>query len=104
MVHKVKVKGEVQRYTVQAMDENFAVCTKPFNARSTYLYFIADFKSKRRGPSNWSWGFPFDDELDTKAGGEALLLMLNTGEAHFGRRGSIPMDDDELSQFQIGGA
>ncbi len=100
MTHKIKMASEKQRYTVQAMNDNFAVCTKPFNARNTYLYFIADFKSQKRGPSNWPCGFPFSDELDTPEGGAALLAMLESGEAHFGRRGSIDLTGCELAQFK----
>ncbi len=40
---KVKFPNEKQRYTVQASNVRFAVCTKPFNAQKTVLYSIIDF-------------------------------------------------------------
>lgn len=52
----VKFASEKQRYTVQASDRRFAVCTKPFNARKTVLYTIIDFDEKIRGPENLVFG------------------------------------------------
>jgi len=53
---KVKFMSEKQRYTVQASDHRFAVCTKPMNALKTVLYTIIDFQEDVRGPENLIFG------------------------------------------------
>ena len=45
---KIKFKSEKQRYTVKACNDRFAIATKPFNARKTFLYTIIDFRNKIR--------------------------------------------------------
>lgn len=86
MPHKIKMCTEKQRYTVKAADRRFVVCTKPFNAKKTFLYFVADLKTGLRGPVNWPYGLPFDESLDTSEGAQKLLTMLNSGEAEHSRR------------------
>jgi len=98
---KIKMCSEKQRYTVQAADERFVVCTKPFNAKRTYLYFVADLQTGMRGPTNWPYGLPFAEELDTPEGGAKLLKMLQSGEAtHSRRRGPIPLTPAEIEQLR----
>ncbi len=95
--------SEKQRYTVQAADGRFVICTKPFNARKTYLYFVADLKTGLRGPVNWPYGFPFEEELNTPEGGERLLAMLNSGEATHSRRNRpMEMTEAEMAQLSSG--
>lgn len=97
---KIKMCSERNRYTVQAYDDRFAVCTKPLNAQATYLYFVSDLKEGVRGPSNFVFGHPFDEELNTKAGAEKLLLMFQSGEAqHSRRRRPMRLTDKETAQF-----
>ncbi len=98
---KVKMNNEVQRYTVQAFDSRYVVCTKPFNARRTYLYFVADLETEQRGPCNWPWGLPFVEELNTPEGAQKLLDMFNSGEATHSRRNPpIQIMFDEIVQFK----
>lgn len=40
---KFKADRERNRYTVMAADERFAILIKPFAAKHTYVYTIADF-------------------------------------------------------------
>lgn len=72
---KVWFAEEKQGYTVQARDERFMICTKPFNPRKTYLYSIVDFERGIRGPDNLIFGSykPYN----TKEGAEANLVSLN---------------------------
>lgn len=92
--------SEKQRYTVQAFDDRFSICTKPFNAQSTYLYFVADLESGMRGPTNWPYGLPFTEELDTTVGAGKLLAMLITGEAtHSSRNRPMKLTENETSQL-----
>lgn len=70
---KVKFRSEKLRYTVQASDERFAVCTKPFNAQNTVLYAIIDFQEKVRGPENLIFGMG----AETREQCEEMLERLN---------------------------
>lgn len=73
---KVKFREEGQRYTVQASDERYAVCTKPFNPRRTVLYSIIDFKEGIRGPENLVFGHG----AETREQCEEMLDRLNGRE------------------------
>lgn len=55
---KIRMDGERQAYTVQAANDRFAIMTKPFNAKRTYLYTITDLDRKVRGPCNLIFGPP----------------------------------------------
>ena len=46
--NKIKFERQKQRYTVQACNDRFIICTKPFNARKTVLYTIIDFERNER--------------------------------------------------------
>ncbi|WP_175867879.1 hypothetical protein [Burkholderia diffusa] len=53
---RVYFEGERMPYTVQARDDYFLICTKPFAARRTYIYSIVDIKRGERGPDNMIFG------------------------------------------------
>lgn len=73
---RVKFRSEVQRYTVQASDERFAICTKPFNPRRTVLYSIIDFVEGVRGPEDLVFGMG----AETRQQCEEMLDRLNGRE------------------------
>lgn len=77
-VDKIRMDGDRQRYTVMARDARFVVMTKPFNARRTYIYSIADRERGVRGPCNLIFGPPA--KLDTLDGASEALTMLKSGE------------------------
>lgn len=53
-------------YVIQACDERFLICTKPFNPKHTIQYTIVDLKDGIRGADNyWKWG-GFVDYKDQK--------------------------------------
>lgn len=70
---KVKFAEEKQRYTVQASDDRFAVCTRPFNLWKTVLYSIIDFKEGVRGPENLVFGMG----AETQEQCEDMIERLN---------------------------
>jgi hypothetical protein len=86
---KVWFEEEVQGYTVKACDDRFWICTKPFNARKTYLYSIVDLKRNVRGRDNLVFGF-FEGYKTTEACQEALK-ELQTGGMEVSYRHSIPV-------------
>ena len=61
---------------------------------------MADLETGERGSCNYSWGLPFVEELDTSAGAEKLLKMLQTGEASHSRR-NRPMKLTEPETAQL---
>lgn len=78
---KVKFQSERLRYTVQASDERFAICTKPFNLMKSFtnkkhctvLYSIIDFDEDVRGPENLVFGMG----AETRKQCEEMLDRLN---------------------------
>lgn len=90
---KVKFKSERQRYTVQAVSRNFAICTKPFNARKTYFYTIIDIAEGMRGPENLIFHC---SDLETKKGCREMMIRLRRGTSELSYRRSIPLDIEEI--------
>lgn len=100
MTSKIKMRGEVQRYTVHAFNKRFAIMSKPFNARKTYLFSITDLKEGRRGPTNKIFGLDYD--VNSKEGAEKLLADLVSGEvevSHIRRRGKA-LEPCEIAQLR----
>jgi len=95
---KIRMEGERQRYTVTASDERYVLMWKPFNARRTYLYTIADLERGVRGRCNLIFGpaAPFN----TLEGAAENLRMLQTGEQEVTHRGPLPLTDSEIAQLR----
>lgn len=77
---KIKFKEEKQRYTVQAADKRFLVCTKPFNARKTVLYTVVDLEEGIRGIENLVFGAG----AETREQCEEMLSRLNGTDIELG--------------------
>jgi hypothetical protein len=90
--------GERQRYKVMARDERFVILTKPFNAKKTYIYSIADLQREERGPCNLIFGPPC--ALDTEEGAAEALDLLKTGFMGISRRRNKSMSDAEMAQLR----
>lgn len=85
---RIKFKEEKQRYTIQACDERFLICTKPFNARKTVLYTIADLKKQIRGTENLIFCMGFE----TRELCQEALERLQKGESEVSYRNRIPLN------------
>lgn len=94
---KIKMVGEVQRYTIQARDERFVILTKPFNARKTYIYSIADLKQGIRGRDNLIFGAY--EPYNTKEGAEHNLKELQNGDMEVSRRSHKKLEPEEIQQL-----
>lgn len=94
---KIKMEGERQRYTVQALDKRFMIITKPFNARKTYLYSIVDLERKVRGRDNLVFGFIHD--YNTKLGSKEAIKWLNNGKMEISYRHYKKLEESELKQL-----
>lgn len=95
---KVRMTGERQRYTVTAVDDRFAIMSKPFNARRTYLYTITDLKLGVRGPCDLIFGVPC--AMDAPDSAAKALTMLQAGEMGVSRRRCKALTDDEIVQLK----
>lgn len=94
---KFKADRERNRYTVMAADERFAIMTKPFAPKKTYIYTITDLERGVRGPCDLIFG-PLS-ELDTPTGAAEALAMLQKGEMSVSRRRDLSLTDAERSQL-----
>lgn len=95
---KIKMDGERQAYTVQAANDRFAIMTKPFNARRTYLYTITDLKRRVRGPCNLIFGLPCD--VNSAEGASKALAMMEAGEMEVSFRHHKDLTAEELNRLQ----
>lgn len=94
---KIRMDGERQRYTVQAANDRFAIMTKPFNARRTYLYCITDLERAVRGPCNLIFGLPCD--VNSPDGAAEALAMLEAGEMEVTFRHDKDLTTAEVQQL-----
>ncbi len=85
---KVKFDSEKQRYTVQACNERFAVCTKPFNVKKTVLYTVVDFEKRIRGTENLVFGAG----AETRKLCKEMLARLTSGETEVSHRNFVELD------------
>jgi hypothetical protein len=92
---RMKFDGERQRYTVWAHNKRFAIMTKPFNARKTYLYTITDLERGVRGPCNFIFGLPCD--VDTPEGAAEAMKRLVAGEMEVSYRRSKDLSTGETA-------
>jgi hypothetical protein len=89
---KIKFIGEVQRYTVQASNERYAVCTKPMNALKTTIYTIIDFERAVRGLENLIFGMGFETQKEC----EEALERLVDGESEVSHRHYVRLEIERI--------
>jgi len=89
---KIKFTSEKQRYTIRACDERYLICTKPFNARKTFLYTIVDLKEKKRSSDNWYCKYDYTSETEALKG----LEELNKGIIELSTRRAIDLDFERI--------
>lgn len=84
---KIRFSDERQRYTVQAANKRYAICTKPFNAKRTVLYTIIDFQELIRGTE----GLVFGLGAETREQCEQMLQRLTSGETAISFRNRVSL-------------
>jgi len=84
---KIKFVEEKQRYTIQACDDRFLICTKPMNAKRTVLYTVVDLQEKIRGTE----GLVFCVGFETRELCEEALERLASGYTEISYRNRIPL-------------
>jgi hypothetical protein len=85
---KIRFAEEKMAYIVQACNERFAVCTKPFNPKHTVLYTIIDLGQGVRGTEDLIFCMGFE----TRRLCEEALERLNNGESKISSRNKIPLN------------
>lgn len=86
---RVYFEGERMPYTVQARDERFIICTKPFAARRTVIYSIIDLERDVRGPDNMVFGGGYETRDDCEH--RLAELMNPNGDMEVSRRNCVTL-------------
>ena len=81
---------EKRPYTVRARDDRYIICTKPFNAKHTVIYFIIDLVERWRAPDNMIFGLGYETDEQCAE----RLEDLQSGTIELSRRRGIPLDID----------
>lgn len=89
---KVKFCNEKQKYTVRASNIDFAICTKPFNAKKTVLYTIIDWANDIRGVEDLIFGFGAETNKQCRE----MLERLIQGESKVSYRNRVPLKIEKL--------
>ena len=87
---KVYIPGHKRPFTVKARDERYIICTKPFNAQHTVIYFIVDLVERWRAPDNMIFCSGYETDEDCKE----RLKELQNGVIELSQRRGIPLDID----------
>ena len=93
---KIKFAEEKQRYTVQALSNRYAVCTKPMNIYKTVLYTICDFKQGLRNRDNKVFGFC--EGYEDRKSCELALKDLESGEMEISRRHPVKINIESIKK------
>ena len=87
---KVYIPNNKRPFTVQARDDRYIICTKPYNPKHTVIYFIIDLERKVRGTDNMIFCFGYE----TREQCEANLELLQKGTMSVTYRNVVPLDID----------
>ena len=85
---KIKFRREKQKFTVQACNSRFLICTKPFNLKRTVLYTIVDIDNNIRGTES----LVFSIGAETKEDCCEMLRRLSSGETEISYRNRVELD------------
>lgn len=101
---KIWFAEEKRPYTIQACDERYLICTKPFNLKHTVQYTIVDLEYGIRGADNyWKWGgfFEYEKREECEKAIEALhrYLLYDDKPYEISRRNRIGLNIVEKSNL-----
>ena len=87
---KVYIPEHKRPFRVKARDDRYIICTKPFNAQHTVIYFIVDLVDKWRAPDNMIFcsGYETDEQCQER------LKELQSGKIELSVRRGMPLDID----------
>lgn len=84
---KVRFKHMKGAFTVQARNERYLVCTRPFSLKKTVLYTIVDLEKGIRGRDN----MVFCPGYETRDACEERLKELAAGEMEVSHRNWVSL-------------
>lgn len=84
---KIWFDGERHAYTVQACDDRYLVCTKPYNLYKTVMYTIVDLQGEIRGADSRVFSKGYETQKDCKT----ALKELQTGALEISYRNQVPL-------------
>ena len=87
---KVYIPDQKRPFRVQARDDRYIICTKPYNPQHTVLYFIVDLHTKWRAPDNMIFCFGYE----TREQCEERLKGLQEGRIKLSVRRGVALDID----------
>lgn len=87
---KVYIPSHKRPFRAKARDDRYIICTKPFNAQHTVIYFIVDLIDKWRAPDNLIFCLGYETDEDC----QERLQQLQNGEIGLSWRRGIPLDID----------
>lgn len=93
---KIKFREEKQRYTVQASNRIFSICTKPLNIHKTVLYTIVDWKHRMRGTENLVFGFG----AETQEQCEDMLKRITNADSDISHRNWTELDVETFDPYE----
>lgn len=94
---KIKFKAEKQRYTIQAMNERYLICTKPFNPMHTVLYTIVDLEKQIRGRENLVFGMGAETTEQCEEMLERLTIGTEDGmKSEISHRNYLTLDIENI--------
>lgn len=84
---KVSFYDDPQPYTVQARNDRFAVCTKPFNLQRTVIYTVVDLADQVRGTED----LIFCEGAESREQCEEMLARLAAGKTAVSHRNRVAL-------------
>ena len=90
---KIKFTEEKGRYTVQARNSSFIICTKPYNPKRTVIYTIIDVVMGIRNRDN----LVFCMGYETREQCEARLDELTKGKMELSHRKPLTVNIEKVN-------
>ena len=84
---KIWFDGERHAYVVQACDNRYLICTKPYNVKHTVLYTIVDLEDEIRGYDDQALGMNYE----TREACVEILELLQAGCIGISHRNQVPL-------------
>lgn len=82
---KIWFAGEKKPYTIQACDERYLICTKPFPAKHTVVHTIVDLLKRVRGTEDLIFCMGFETSEDC----QDALHRLQLNESEISKRNTV---------------
>lgn len=86
---KIIFHEDKNHFTIKAISNRFAICTRPYNLKKTVFYTIIDFENNKRSTTDLVFNiYDFKNQLDI----EQCLLDLESGEISLSRRNQVDLN------------